>query len=222
MAVNLEPRQSTTLIKRTLRPTPLAIAKHNQGKTQPLKAINRNKLQRHNWQRFTIDVAQSSAEVRTRLQLVDRAFRATDIKGQGQLLFLGVPGFIEELGVAGDSVSRVLDRQIDAYDSFEDVTNSILGNRVGPVPYKLTPPSIHRRCTLHSGWPDFTESSRTLLFCCLAKGNWEPLKTARRELLDRTIFVGQHQVLRELAKHFKLHYLLIAHFADWIAVRAEV
>lgn len=146
--------------------------------------------------------------------------RATELKAQGAIAFLGVPGWIEDLGVAAENVATVINRYVDAYDSFADLHHSILGDRAGPVPHKITPPTVHGRVRLHDGWPDWSEENRRLLFCCLARDYWEPLTQIRRDLLEETTLVGRHSVLRDLAKELKLKYLVIGSFEDMVAVRA--
>lgn len=219
---NLKPSQpiQSSLIRKSRRPTPLGIAKETPEKPLPLK-INPQKLQKHNAQSFTLEAAFSAHAVRSRLQLIDTAMRATKLKADGAIVFLGVPGFIEDLGVAAENVAGQMNRYVDAYDSFADLHKSILGDRIALSPHKLTPPTVHGRVRLHDGWPDFKDEKRQMLFCCLARGKWKPLVTLRRELLQDTTLVGDHKVLRALAKFRKLKYMVIANFDEWVAVRAS-
>ena len=134
---------------------------------------------------------------------------------------LGVPGFTEELGIVGEHCAEYINRVVHAWDDFADLTDSVLGTRSDPRKHRLVPPTVHGRVFIHRGWPDFSNESRTILFCALARDNFEPLLTVRRELLDKTTIVGRQKILQALAKKLKLKYLTIAHFEDWVAVRSE-
>jgi len=192
---------------------------------EPAKSpvVNRTSHRRLNAKQFTIDAARETSKVilRTRLQLVDRAMRATKVKQAGGIIFLGVPGWVEELRIAASVVSTVINRYVDAWDSFVELDDSILGDRAGPAPHRLTPPTIHGRVLVHGGaWPDLRDEIHPLNFVCLARDYWEPLKAIRRDLLNDTVLIGRHEILRDLAEERGLSYGVIAHFEDYFAVRA--
>ena len=122
----------------------------------------------------------------------------------------------------GEHCGAYINRQVQAYDDFRELTDSVLGSRSDPRKHRQTAPTIHGRVTINRHWPDFSGESRRMLFCALGRDITEPLETLRTELLEETMLVGRHEVLRALAKARKLKYLVIAHWQDWIAVRAEL
>lgn len=216
---NLKPTPRHQLIRKSRRPTPLTLGKSQAEDQTPL--INPIRQPRHNWQRFTLEAAQDSPKLANRLQLVDRALRCTKLKAEGAIAWLGVPGWVEELGIAGEHVGTYINRFVDAYDDFEDLSGSILGARAEPRTHRLTPPTVHGRVRLHSEWPDLSDEARRLLLVCIARDYWEPLKDVRAELFEEATLIGHHDVLRDIARAQKLKYLVIAHFMDWVAVRAS-
>ncbi|MCH7475363.1 MAG: dihydrofolate reductase family protein, partial [Gemmatimonadetes bacterium] len=92
---------------------------------------------------------------------------------------------------------------VHAWDDFAGLTDSVLGTRSDPRNHRLVPPTVHGRVYIHRGWPDFSNESRKILFCALARDNWDPLLTVRgplepRRPPTRVLFARDGEVPRRL------------------------
>ena len=143
--------------------------------------------------------------------------------GHGRVLFLGGIGGVNELAIAGEYLAQRYDRHVDAYDDYGHARKSILdGPRAtAAATHFETPPTIHRRVRMHDGWPDLSDESRNLLFCCLAAGELEPLLTLPRRLFDGASLLGRHEHLAVLAKACRFRVMPIAQWEDWFVVKAH-
>ena len=60
----------------------------------------------------------------------------------------------------------------------------------------------------------------TIMLCCLAAGNIEPLMSMRSELLNKAVLIGRHENLLSLSRGAGIRMLPFVQWTDWFAVKA--
>jgi len=189
------------------------------------ETLSRKKVnQPLNWQQLTLQsCAKRSKQVSKRPQLITTALMAMR-PGRGRILFLGAIGWVKELKIAGEYAASKLDRYVEAFDDYSNATSgSILdGPRAKSAKHIQTPPTIHGRVLLHDGWPDLSQDSMTIMLCCLAADNIEPLMSMRSELLNKAVLIGRHENLLSLSRGAGIRMLPFVQWTDWFAVKVYV
>ncbi len=150
-----------------------------------------------------------------RTNLVTHAFQSASwAMGENLIVAHGVIGWVEEINEVARRVVDLLDGNVDAYDTFDSVDESILRSlRLDPVTHRRSPPTMHQRVRLHFAWPDDWPGPPEFMICASDRLPQVPV--------DGTVLVGKFDLLQALAERDNLAYYVIGHWCDIVAVRAH-